>query len=125
MIADPLFENLRKLESGAAAIPRRLRAVHAPLVEARQVFAQSQSPQDELEGVESVVEERIVLQQLLERLPARAMVGLRLQGLPERGEALRALLELPDLEACQTMQQVGPRRRLALERDPSLENVGK
>ena len=80
---------------------------HAALVELGQILAQAERPEHLLQRVEGVVEERVVLEQLLHRRAARRVIGHALQGLPQRRQPLRLLLELVDLQARQAVQEVG------------------
>src|SRR5438477_189480 len=77
-LADGL-EDARELEARARPIARGLGAGHAPLVELGQLFVLAQGAVHALERVERVVEERVLAEELFERLAARRVVRHLLQ----------------------------------------------
>ncbi len=79
----------------------------------------------ELERFERVLEERAVVEEPLEDLPACDVVGHALERLPQRRESLRPLAELADLQRSEPVKQVRLGTGVRLDGDPPLEHVGQ
>ena len=109
-VAHHLFEDARQIEPRADAIARRLRPRDAALVELRELLGPAERAVHELERFERVLEERAVVEEPFEDLPARGVIRHALERLAQRRESLRALSELADLQRGEPVQQDPPGR---------------
>ena len=123
-IAHAFLEHTGKVEARARAVARGRRTRHPPLVELREILALAERAVHELEGLERVVEERLLAQQGLEALAARRVVGHALERLPQGGEAL-GLLAVAKLEHPEPVEQIGLHLRVGLDVDAPLEHLGE
>src|ERR1019366_231176 len=124
-IPDHLFEYPREIEPRADAVARGLRTRDATFVECRELLGATEHAMNELEGFEGVLEERAVVEETLERLAARGVIGDPLERLPQGRQPLCALPELVNLQHRETVQEVRLHPRVRLDGDAPLEDVGQ
>ena len=125
-VAHALLEHPRELEPRPRAVAHGLRPRDASLVEPRELLVRAQRAKHELQRVERVVEERVVVEQLLERLPARHVLGHALERLTQRREPLPpSRANSPICRLARRCKRSAWSHRLRLQRDAPLEDVGQ